>query len=248
MVHGAADVRARAGRRVLQHRRRHRCRRYVPRQVPQAAHPPDQGLLGEVLLPPRQRRIPDLRHRGRQGRCVHLLRPALPGRLAGARPQWCRDRVQPVGDAPGAQRVHLAHRAAGSGSRQHVLRRGDQSGGHRAARRERLLRPELLRRSRGQVRRRCRRCLQAGVDRPRPRPRQDQDWSATDGRSTAIADPTHTTNWSSGEGPTWPRRSSRTGGSSRPTGRDRPRRADHRRDRDGARRARLLQPREAATA
>ena len=30
----------------------------LPRQVPQAAHPAGQGLLGEVLLPARQRRVP----------------------------------------------------------------------------------------------------------------------------------------------------------------------------------------------
>ena len=104
----------------------------LPRQVPQAAHPAGQGLLGEVLLPPRQRRVPDLRHRGRQGRRVHLLRPPLPRGLAGARPQRRRDRVQPVGHPPRPVRVPLAARAAGRGGRQHVLRRGDQPGRHRA--------------------------------------------------------------------------------------------------------------------
>ena len=153
----AADVRGRAGRAVLQHRGRHRRRWHVPRQVPQAAHPAGQGVLGEVLLPPRQRRLPDLRHRGRQGRRVHLLRPPLPRGLAGARPQRRRDRVQPVGDQPRPVRVHLARRAAGGGRRQHVLRRRDQPGRHRAARRRRLLRPELLRRSGRAVRRRRRR-------------------------------------------------------------------------------------------
>ena len=43
---------------VLQHRRGHRRRRHLPRQVPQAAHPAGQGVLGEVLLPARQRRVP----------------------------------------------------------------------------------------------------------------------------------------------------------------------------------------------
>ncbi len=62
----------------LQHRSGHRRRRHVPRQVPQAAHPPDQGLLGEVLLQARFGRVPGVRHRGRQGRRVHLLRPPLP--------------------------------------------------------------------------------------------------------------------------------------------------------------------------
>ena len=53
---GAADVRDGAGRAVLQHRRRDRRRRHVPRQVPQATHPAGQGLLGEVLLHARDRR------------------------------------------------------------------------------------------------------------------------------------------------------------------------------------------------
>ena len=50
-----ADVRGgRADdRHLLQHRRRDRRRRLVPREVPQDAHPARQGLLGEVLLPPR---------------------------------------------------------------------------------------------------------------------------------------------------------------------------------------------------
>ncbi len=41
-------------RHLLQHRRGDRCRRHLPRQVPQDAHPARQGLLGEVLLPSRQ--------------------------------------------------------------------------------------------------------------------------------------------------------------------------------------------------
>ena len=104
----------------------------LPRQVPQAAHPAGQGVLGEVLLPARQRRVPDLRHRRRQGRRVHLLRPPLPRGLADPRPERRRDRVQPVGHPPRAVRVHLAHRAARRGRRQHVLRRRDQPGRHRA--------------------------------------------------------------------------------------------------------------------
>ena len=42
---------------LLQHRRGDRRRRQLPRQVPQDAHPARQGLLGEVLLPPRQHRV-----------------------------------------------------------------------------------------------------------------------------------------------------------------------------------------------
>ncbi len=47
-------------------------------QVPQEPHPRRRPLLGKVLLPARQPRLPGLRHRGRQGRRLHLLRPALP--------------------------------------------------------------------------------------------------------------------------------------------------------------------------
>ena len=79
----------------------------LPRQVPQAAHPAGEGLLGEVLLPPRHRRVPDLRHRRRQGRRVHLLRPPLPRGLARPRPQRRPDRVQPVGHVTAACREYL---------------------------------------------------------------------------------------------------------------------------------------------
>ena len=58
---------------LLQHRRGHRRRREVPGQVPQDAHPARQGLLGEVLLPPREPGVPGVRHRGGQSGCLHLL-------------------------------------------------------------------------------------------------------------------------------------------------------------------------------
>ena len=54
----------------------------LPRQVPQDPHPAGEGLLGEVLLPARQPRIPGVRHRGRPDRRLHLLRPPLPRGLA----------------------------------------------------------------------------------------------------------------------------------------------------------------------
>ncbi len=47
---GRAGLRARAGRRLLQHRGRLRRRRQLPRQVPQEPHPAHFRLLGEVLL------------------------------------------------------------------------------------------------------------------------------------------------------------------------------------------------------
>ena len=137
---GPADVRAGAARRPLQHRRRRRRRRHVPRQVPQEPHPAGEGLLGEVLLPPRQPRLPGVRHRGRQGRRLHLLRPALPRGLAGARPQRRPDRVQPVGHQPRPVGVPVAAGAAGQRGRQRVLHRRDQPHRHRGPRRQRLLR------------------------------------------------------------------------------------------------------------
>ena len=63
--------------------------------------PARQGVLGEVLLPPRQHRLSGVRHRRRQGRRVHLLRPPLPRGRAGARPQRCRARVHSVGHVTG---------------------------------------------------------------------------------------------------------------------------------------------------
>ena len=169
----AADVRDRAGRPVLQHRRRDRRRRHLPGQVPQAPHPAGEGVLGEVLLHARHRGVPGLRDRGRQGRRLHLLRPPLPGGLADARPARRRDRVQPLGHPPRALRVPLAPGAARRRRREHVLRGRDQPRGDRAARRERLLRAELLRGSGGPVRRRAGRRLQARADRARPGPGQD---------------------------------------------------------------------------
>ena len=93
--HGPRRADVRGGREglghLLQHRRGDRRRRDVPRQVPQDPHPARQGLLGEVLLPAGQPRLPGLRDRGRQGRRVHLLRPPLPRGRPRARPQRRRD-------------------------------------------------------------------------------------------------------------------------------------------------------------
>ena len=140
---------------LLQHRRGHRRRRVVPRQVPQDPHPARRGLLGEVLLPARQPRLPGLRDRGRQGRRLHLLRPPLPGGRAGARAQRRRDRVDPVRHQPRPLRVPLAGRAGQPRGRQRLLRGHDQPGRHRGRdRRRRLLRPELLLRPARPVRRR----------------------------------------------------------------------------------------------
>ena len=64
---------------------------------------------------------------------------------------------------PRPERVPLVDRAAGRRGRQRVLRRRHQPGRHRGPRRRRLLRPVLLRRPRGQLRRRRGRRAQAGL-------------------------------------------------------------------------------------
>ena len=188
-----ADVRAGAAGRALQHRRRGRRRRQVPRQVPQAPHPAGEGLLGEVLLPARQPRVPRVRHRRRQGRRLHLLRPPLPRGVAGPRAQRRADRVQPVGDAPRPVGLPLEARAARLGGRQRVLHRRHQPGRHRGPRRERLLRDVVLRRPRRQVRRRARRRPRTRARRPRPRHGPPRRGPQPVGSSTATAGPRSTT-------------------------------------------------------
>ena len=103
------DLRAGAGGPALQHGGGHRRRRHLSRQVPEDPPPAGEGLLGEVLLPAREPRVPGVRHRRRPHRRLHLLRPPLPRGVAGPRPGGGEDRVQPVG--------HLAWpRAPTSGS------------------------------------------------------------------------------------------------------------------------------------
>jgi hypothetical protein len=103
--------------------------------------------------------------------------PRAGGRSASTAPRSCSTRRPPTG----VSRVPVVDRAARRGGGQHVLRRGDQPGRHRAARRQRLLRPELLRRPARPVRsaavspRRSRRAARAAPLRPRtcggrPRP------------------------------------------------------------------------------
>ena len=98
--------------RLLQHRGRRRRRRHDPRQVPQAPHPAPRQVLGEVLLPAGQPRVPGVRHRGRPDRRLHLLRPALPRGLARARPERRADRLQPQRDEARPVEPALGDRAA----------------------------------------------------------------------------------------------------------------------------------------
>ena len=114
---------------LLQHRRGDRRRRHGARQVPQAPHPAGEGLLGEVLLPARQPGLAGVRHRRRQGRRLHLLRPALPRGLARAGAGGRADRLQPVGHQPRPVVVPVEAGAARGRGGQRVLRRRDQPGG-----------------------------------------------------------------------------------------------------------------------
>ncbi|CAK7279800.1 N-carbamoylputrescine amidase / Aliphatic amidase AmiE [Streptomyces misionensis JCM 4497] len=167
-----ADVRGGAAGCPLQHRRRDRRGRHVPRQVPQDPHPPGARVLGEVLLPPGQQRLARLRHRRRPDRRLHLLRPPLPRGLAGPRPRRRRDRLQPLGHLPGPVPLPVAAGAARGGRRQRVLRRRHQPGRRGGPRRQRLLRHHVLRGPRGPVRGRGRERQGERTRRTRPGPRQ----------------------------------------------------------------------------
>ena len=162
-------LRAGAGGPALQHGGGHRRRRHLSRQVPEDPPPAGEGLLGEVLLPAREPRVPGVRHRRRSHRCLHLLRPPLPRGLAGPRPGGGQDRVQPVGHLTRPERLPLAARATRLGGGQRVLHRRHQPGGRRTARRQRLLRPDLLREPTRAVRRGGGQHHRRGAGRPRPR-------------------------------------------------------------------------------
>ena len=87
-------------RRLLQHRRRDRRRRHVPRQVPQEPHPAHgAGLLGEVLLQARQPRLSRCSRRGYAKVGVYICYDRhFPEGARAARPERRGDRLQPVGD------------------------------------------------------------------------------------------------------------------------------------------------------
>ena len=119
--HGGAGLRARAGRRVLQHRGCVRFRRHLPRKVPQEPHPSHVRFLGEVLLQTRQPRLPGFQDALRDDRRLHLLRPALPGGRAASRTSRRRDRVQSVGHGCRALTILVEARTAGACRRQRVF-------------------------------------------------------------------------------------------------------------------------------
>ena len=129
----------------------------LPRQVPQAPHPAGQGLLGEVLLQAGKPRLAGLRHRRRQGRRLHLLRPPLPRGLARARPGRRRSsfttRPRPAAGCP-SYLWQLEQPAAAVANEYFIA--AINRVGSRGVRRQRLLRHELLRRPARAVRRRRR--------------------------------------------------------------------------------------------
>ena len=175
--HGPADLRGGQPGRLLQHRGGGRRRRHDPRQVPQAPHPEPREVLGEVLLPPRQPRLPGLPDRGRADRGLHLLRPALPGGLARARPERRADRLQPERHQARPVQPAVGDRAAGRRRRQRLLRRRAQPGRPRGQRVRRrgghVLRLQPVRRPAGQLRRPMGSQRVRGGRHPRPRPRHD---------------------------------------------------------------------------
>ena len=82
---------------LLQHRRRDRRRRDVPRQVPQDPHPAREGLLGEVLLPARATSATrSSRPRSARSACTSATTATsrrAPGRSASTAPRSCSSRA-----------------------------------------------------------------------------------------------------------------------------------------------------------
>ncbi len=140
--------------RLLQHRRGHRRRRHVPRQVPQEPHPAHRTrLLGEVLLPPRQPRLSGLRDaRTRRSASTSATTATSPRARARSGSNGAEIVFNPSATVAGLSRVSLEARAAGARRRQRLLRRRDQPRRHRSAlEHRRVLRPELLLDPRGKI-------------------------------------------------------------------------------------------------
>ena len=165
--------------------------KYRKHHIPQV-----EGLLGEVLLPARQPRLPGVRHRGRQGRRVHLLRPALPRGLAGARPERRADRVQPVGDQPRAVGLPLELEQPAAAVANEYFVGAINRVGIEAARRRRLLRHARTSSTPRASSSATSATPTSRADRARPRHGPDRRACATAGRSTGTAAPTPTASWS----------------------------------------------------
>ena len=199
---------------VLQHGRSHRRRRYLPGQVSARQHiPQTKGFWEKYYFTP--------------GNGGYPMFDTAVGKVG---VYICYDRHFPEGwRALGLNGAEIVFNpsATSRGLSEYLWRLEQPASavaniyyvgainrvGIEAARRQRLLRSELLRRPGRQVRRRRRRRVQPRADRARPRSRHDQRCAIV-GRSTVIAGPTRTTNWFAVE--PWPRHSSRTVRSCRP--------------------------------
>ena len=126
-------LRTGAARPAVQYGGDHRCRRELPGQIPQESHPPYFRLLGKVLLPSRQPRLPGVRDPLRQDRPLHLLRPPLPRRGPSPGPGRGGDRLQPFRHRGRAVPVPVAARAAGPCRGQRLLHGLHQPGRRRGA-------------------------------------------------------------------------------------------------------------------
>ena len=117
-----AGLRARAGGRLLQHRRG--VSTPTARTSASTARTTSRtrpGFWEKYFFKPGNLGYPVFKTRVRDDRRLHLLRPPLPRRRAAARPERRRDRLQPVGDGRRALAVPVEARAAGARGRQRLL-------------------------------------------------------------------------------------------------------------------------------
>ena len=147
----------------------------LPRQVPQAAHPAGRRGSGRSSTSgPATAGTRSSTPRSARSACTSATTATSPragGRSASTAPRSCSTRRPPA--AACREYIWRLEQPAAAVANMYYVGAINRVG-IEPTRRRRLLRPELLRRSRGQVRRRRRRRLQAGADRARPRHGQDQ--------------------------------------------------------------------------
>ena len=124
----------------------------LPRQAPQEPHPAGEGVLGEVLLPARATSATRCSTPPSAGSASTSATTATSPR-AGARSGSPGRRIvfNPSATSRGLSEYLWQPRAARRRGGQRVLRRRDQPGRRRAARRQRLLRPSYFVDPRGQL-------------------------------------------------------------------------------------------------
>ena len=117
--------------------------------------PHTSGFWEKYFFKPGNLGYPVFQTRLREGRRLHLLRPALPRGRAAARLERRRDRLQPLGHGGRPLAIPLEARAARARRRQRLLHGVQQPGRHRGAVEHRkVLRLVLLRRPARQLPRR----------------------------------------------------------------------------------------------